>query len=61
MSCIFDVGAYNRLRFVGSKKSKIQSQNLAAAILEGLMPVTTEEEPEDVDDDAPSRVCLFHP
>jgi hypothetical protein len=45
------------LRF--SKKSKIQSHNLAPAILEGLMPITTEEEPEDVDDDAPSRVRIF--
>lgn len=40
-----------------SKKSKVQSQNLAPAILQGLMPITAEEEPEDVDDDAPSRVC----
>ena len=44
-----------------SKKSKIQSHNLAPAILEGLMPITTEEEPEDVDDDAPSRVRIFPP
>ena len=46
-----------------SKKSKIQSHSIAPAILEGLMPITTEEEPDDVDDDAPSRVricpCLF--
>lgn len=41
-----------------SKKSKIQSQNLAPALLEGLMPICTEPEPEDVDDDAPSRVSL---
>ncbi|KAH8081339.1 ARM repeat-containing protein [Cristinia sonorae] len=40
------------------KKSKIQSQNLAPALLEGLMPITTEEEPEDIDDDAPSRSAL---
>ncbi|GBE86196.1 ARM repeat-containing protein [Sparassis latifolia] len=40
------------------KKTKIQSNNLAAAILEGLMPITTEEEPEDIDDDAPSRSAL---
>ncbi|KJA23606.1 hypothetical protein HYPSUDRAFT_583175 [Hypholoma sublateritium FD-334 SS-4] len=51
--------ALNALNWtVQYKKSKIQSQNLAAAILEGLMPVTTEEEPEDVDDDAPSRSAL---
>lgn len=40
-----------------SKKSKIQHHNLAATILDGLMPITTEAEPLDVDDDAPSRVC----
>ena len=39
-----------------SKKTKIQSQNLAGKILEGLMPITTEPEPEDSDDDAPCRV-----
>lgn len=41
-----------------SKKSKVQSQGLAAAILEGLMPVTTEPEPEDSDEDAPCRVSV---
>ena len=41
-----------------SKKTKIQSHNLAAAILEGLMPITTEDEPEDVDDDAACRVRI---
>ncbi|KAJ6607522.1 armadillo-type protein [Mycena sp. CBHHK59/15] len=40
------------------KKSKIQSNNLAAPILNGLMPITTEAEPEDIDDDAPSRSAL---
>ncbi|CAK5274034.1 unnamed protein product [Mycena citricolor] len=40
------------------KKSKIQSNNLAGAILQGLMPITTEAEPEDIDDDAPSRSAL---
>ncbi|KAH9941479.1 ARM repeat-containing protein [Amylocystis lapponica] len=40
------------------KKSKIQSHALAPNILGGLMPITTEEEPEDVDDDAPSRSAL---
>lgn len=43
-----------------SKKSKIQSQGLAPAILEGLMPITTEPEPEDSDEDAPSRVSILH-
>jgi hypothetical protein len=41
-----------------SKKSKIQSHALAPAILEGLMPITTEDEPEDIDDDTPSRVSF---
>ncbi|KAF8216431.1 armadillo-type protein [Mycena galopus ATCC 62051] len=40
------------------KKSKIQSNNLSGAILQGLMPITTETEPEDIDDDAPSRSAL---
>jgi importin-4 len=40
------------------KKSKIQSNNLAGAILNGLMPIASEEEPEDADDDAPSRSAL---
>ncbi|CCM01817.1 uncharacterized protein FIBRA_03885 [Fibroporia radiculosa] len=40
------------------KKSKVQSHGLAPAILEGLMPISTEAEPEDPDDDAPSRSAL---
>lgn len=40
------------------KKSKIQGHNLASAILHGLMPITTENEPEDLDDDTPSRSAL---
>lgn len=40
-----------------SKQSKVQSHNLAPAILEGLMPIASEEEPEAIDDDARSRVC----
>ncbi|KAI0259373.1 ARM repeat-containing protein [Gloeopeniophorella convolvens] len=51
--------ALNALNWtVQYKKSKIQSNNLAAAILDGLMPITTEEEPEDIDDDAPARSAL---
>ena len=42
-----------------SKKSKIQSKNLAPSILEGLMPITTEDEPGLADDDTPSRVCFL--
>ncbi|KAJ7720579.1 armadillo-type protein [Mycena maculata] len=40
------------------KKSKIQANNLSGAILHSLMPITTEAEPEDIDDDAPSRSAL---
>ncbi|KAG6910038.1 hypothetical protein DXG01_013762 [Tephrocybe rancida] len=51
--------ALNALNWtVQYKKSKIQSNNLAPAILEGLMPIATEDEPEDLDDDAPSRSAL---
>jgi hypothetical protein len=41
-----------------SKKSKVQSHGLAAAILEGLMPVASEDEPEDINDESPSRVRI---
>lgn len=44
---------------VSSKKSKIQSHNLAPAILAGLMPIVTEETSDDPDDDAPARVRPF--
>ncbi|KAF8578209.1 ARM repeat-containing protein [Ramaria rubella] len=40
------------------KRSKIQSNNLAASILEGLLPVAAEPIPEDPDDDSPSRCAL---
>ncbi|KAH9926267.1 ARM repeat-containing protein [Epithele typhae] len=51
--------ALNALNWtVQYKKSKVQSHGLAPAILEGLMPITTEDEPEDADDDAPSRSSL---
>ncbi|TFK29742.1 importin beta-4 subunit [Coprinopsis marcescibilis] len=51
--------ALNALNWtVQYKKSKIQSNNLAPQILSGLMPITTEAEPEDIDDDAPSRSAL---
>ncbi|KDQ49200.1 hypothetical protein JAAARDRAFT_43038 [Jaapia argillacea MUCL 33604] len=51
--------ALNALNWtVEYKKSKVQSNNLAPAILEGLMPIACEEEPEDVDDEAPSRSAL---
>ncbi|KAF6761661.1 armadillo-type protein [Ephemerocybe angulata] len=51
--------ALNALNWtVQYKKSKVQSLNLARDILVGLMPITSEAEPEDIDDDAPSRSAL---
>ena len=44
-----------------SKKNKIQSANLGAAMLQSLMPITTEAEPDDLDEDAPSRVRFSLP
>ncbi|EKM50327.1 uncharacterized protein PHACADRAFT_178877 [Phanerochaete carnosa HHB-10118-sp] len=40
------------------KKSKVQSHNLAGAVLEGLLPIACEDEPEDIDEDATSRSAL---
>ena len=39
-----------------SKKAKIQSLQLAKNILEGVLPIGAEDEPEDVDEDSPARV-----
>ncbi|KAF9525156.1 armadillo-type protein [Crepidotus variabilis] len=51
--------ALNALNWtVQYKKSKVQSLNLAGHMLEGLFPIASEQEPEDVDDDAPSRSAL---
>ncbi|TDL21910.1 ARM repeat-containing protein [Rickenella mellea] len=53
------VMALNALSWtVKYKKSKIQQANLAAAILGGLMPITTETEADDLDDEVPSRAAL---
>ena len=41
-----------------SKKTKVQASGLAPDLLTGLMPVTTEEEPEELEDDAPCRSAL---
>ncbi|CAE6460527.1 unnamed protein product [Rhizoctonia solani] len=40
------------------KKSRIQSLNLSKPILEGLMPIGTEEDSEDADDECPSRTAF---
>ncbi|KZT21128.1 ARM repeat-containing protein [Neolentinus lepideus HHB14362 ss-1] len=51
--------ALNALNWtVEYKKSKIQNNELAPVILQGLMPIACEPEPEDVDDEAPSRSAL---
>ncbi|KAH9931891.1 ARM repeat-containing protein [Fomitopsis serialis] len=51
--------ALNALNWtVQYKKSKVQANNIAPVILEGLMPIATEPEPEDADEDAPSRSAL---
>ncbi|TFK52121.1 ARM repeat-containing protein [Heliocybe sulcata] len=51
--------ALNALNWtVEYKKSKIQSNELAPVILQGLMPIACEPEPEDIDDEAPSRSAL---
>lgn len=42
-----------------SKQNKIRSLKLVGFIVEGLMPIGSEEDPEDVDEDSPSRVCFF--
>lgn len=52
--------------FLNSKQNKIRSLKLVGFIVEGLMPIGSEEDPEDVDEDSPSRVSsnyffLTHP
>ncbi|OBZ84924.1 putative importin subunit beta-4 [Choanephora cucurbitarum] len=40
------------------KQNKIRSLKLVGFIVEGLMPIGTEEDPEDVDEDSPSRLAF---
>ncbi|KAI8639975.1 armadillo-type protein [Parasitella parasitica] len=40
------------------KQNKIRSMKLVGFIVEGLMPIGTEEDPEDVDEDSPSRLAF---
>lgn len=42
-----------------SKQSKIKSLKLVGPIIESVMPIGTEEDPEDVDDESPSRVSKY--
>lgn len=53
------VMCYNSLIWISQyKRSKIQSLGLSRPMLEHLMPVVVEEEPEDPDEDSPSRLAL---
>ncbi|WWD21319.1 hypothetical protein CI109_105803 [Kwoniella shandongensis] len=52
-------GALNVLSWViRYKKSKVQALGLAKPIIEGLLPIGTEDDPEDVDEDSPSRLAF---
>lgn len=46
--------------FLNSKQNKIRSLKLVGFIVEGLMPIGSEEDPEDVDEDSPSRVSSIY-
>ena len=41
---------------IDSKKSKVQALGLAKPVIEGLLPIGCEDDPEDADEDSPSRV-----
>ncbi|RSH86663.1 uncharacterized protein EHS24_004934 [Apiotrichum porosum] len=52
-------GALNVLAWiVRYKKSKVQALGLAKPIVEGLLPIGCEEDPEDADEDSPSRLAF---
>ncbi|KAK6906100.1 hypothetical protein I203_100082 [Kwoniella mangroviensis CBS 8507] len=52
-------GALNVLSWVVRyKKSKVQALGLAKHIVEGLLPIGCEDDPEDVDEDSPSRLAF---
>ena len=52
-------GALNVLSWiVRYKKTKIQSLGLSKPIIEGLLPIGCEDDPEDVDEDSPSRLAF---
>ncbi|ORX39229.1 armadillo-type protein [Kockovaella imperatae] len=52
-------GALNVLAWiVRYKKSKVQALGLAKPIIEGLLPIGCEDDPEDVDEDSPSRLAF---
>jgi hypothetical protein len=41
-----------------SKKNKLLKLKLVNPIIEQIMPIIAEEEPEDFDEDSPARVCV---
>jgi hypothetical protein len=43
-----------------SKQNKIRHLKLVGHIVERLMPIGTEEDPEDADEDSASRVSFMH-
>lgn len=52
-------GALNVLAWIiRYKKSKVQALGLAKPIVEGLLPIGCEEDPEDIDEDSPSRLAF---
>ncbi|WVQ81301.1 hypothetical protein IAT38_003424 [Cryptococcus sp. DSM 104549] len=52
-------GALNVLSWViRYKKSKVQALGLAKPIVEGLLPIGCEDDPEDIDEDSPSRLAF---
>ncbi|ORY33044.1 putative importin beta-4 subunit [Naematelia encephala] len=52
-------GALNVLSWViRYKKSKVQSLQLAKPIIEALLPIGCEDDPDDVDEDSPSRLAF---
>ncbi|KAL7421107.1 hypothetical protein Q5752_003991 [Cryptotrichosporon argae] len=52
-------GALNVLSWtIRYKKSKVQSLGLAKPIVEALLPIGCEEDPEDADEDSPSRLAF---
>lgn len=51
-------GPLTRFLLVNSKKSKIQSLNLAGAIITALLPIGAEPEPTEADDDVPARTAF---
>lgn len=49
-----------RINGLHSKKNKVQSLNLAKPILQALLVIGAEPEPEDIEDEAPARVSINH-